>query len=201
MLKTAVLVSGGGTNLNALLKAEREGKIKKTKITLVIADRACPALGKANTDGKKTILIDKALYKGEEFTRRLLSVLKDEEIDIIVLAGFLKILSSSVIKAYKDRIINIHPSLIPSFSGKGFYGIKVHEEALKRGVKITGATVHLVNEIPDGGKILLQKSVLIGENDNPETLQKKVMEKAEWIILPKALEELASKITNEEIEL
>lgn len=197
MLKTAVLVSGGGTNLNALLKAEMEGKIKHTKITLVIADRPCPAIGKANKNGKKTILIDKTLYRGEEFTKRLLTVLEDEEIDIIVLAGFLKILSSPVIKAYKDRIINIHPSLIPSFSGKGFYGIKVHEEALKRGVKITGATVHLVNEIPDGGKILLQKSVLIGENDNPETLQKKVMEEAEWIILPKALEELASKITKE----
>ena len=191
MVKIAVLTSGGGTNLEAILCAEEAGEIRSGKVELVIADReGCHSLKRAeNLDRKK---LGRAAFE-----EKLLEILESEDIELVVLAGFLTILSEAFIRRYSDRIINIHPSLIPSFSGKGFYGLKVHEEALRRGVKITGATVHLVNEIPDGGRILFQKAVNVEDGDTPEILQQRVMREAEWVIFPKAVEYMSAKIEGE----
>lgn len=185
--RIAVLVSGGGTNLQALIDAQKSGIIKSGKITLVVSNKKdAYALTRAENAGIKTAVIEK---KGNpNFESDITALLKAEGIDIIVLAGFMCILSESFTKQFENRILNVHPSLIPSFCGEGFYGLRVHEAALNYGVKVTGATVHFVNEIPDGGKIILQKAVSIEENDTPETLQKRVMEQAEWIILPQAVE-------------
>lgn len=193
-IKVAVLVSGGGTNLGALIKAERSGIIKSGTISLVISNKVgAYALERAKDAGIEALTITKAECGSQEaFEERLICELKSHGIELIVLAGFMSILSKRFTSEFKDRIINVHPSLIPSFCGKGYYGLRVHEAALEYGVKVTGATVHFVNEIPDGGKIILQKSVSIKKGDTPEILQKRVMEKAEWIILPRACE-LVSK--------
>ena len=196
MTNIAVMVSGGGTNLQALIDAEKAGKIPHGQIRLVIAsnDRAY-ALQRAEKENIPSVVIRHKDYPvQEEFDQKIVDTLHEYQIDMVVLAGYLSILGPTMIRAYEDRIINIHPYLIPSFCGKGFYGLKVHEEALKRGVRVTGATVHLVNEIPDGGRILKQKAVEVKEGDTPETLQKRVMEQAEWILLPEACEELAERI-------
>ena len=197
MVRIAVLVSGGGTNLEALLKAEEAGRIPSGRIELVVADRPSYALERAANHGRKAVLIERRKTGMKLFSSELIDVLCNHRIDMVILAGFLSILPPSVIDHYRDRIINIHPSLIPSFCGKGFYGLKVHEAALKRGVKVTGATVHLVNEIPDGGRILIQKAVAVLPGDDPETLQKRVMEEAEWKILPEAAQMIAKEIEDE----
>ncbi|MBO7217176.1 MAG: phosphoribosylglycinamide formyltransferase [Clostridia bacterium] len=191
--RIAVLVSGGGTNLQALIDAEKNGIIKSGEIKLVISNKSdAYALTRAKNVGIETAVIEK---KGNpNFENQLISRLDGAAIDIIVLAGFMCILSADFTNHFKDRIINVHPSLIPSFCGEGFYGLRVHEAALSYGVKVTGATVHFVNEIPDGGKIILQKAVDIKDGDTPEILQKRVMEEAEWKILPEATELLSSKI-------
>ena len=193
MLKTkiAVLVSGGGTNLQALIDAENSGLLKSGEIVLVASNNPNAfALQRAEDNGIKAVVMS-----SEE---ALLQVFREEGIELVVLAGFLKILSPAFISAYEDRIINIHPSLIPSFCGKGCYGLHVHEKALEYGVKVTGATVHYVNEIPDGGQIIAQKAVEILEGDTPETLQRRVMEQAEWVLLPKAVEEISEKLVRGE---
>ncbi|MBE5769399.1 MAG: phosphoribosylglycinamide formyltransferase [Clostridiales bacterium] len=196
MVKTAILVSGGGTNLQAIIDAKRAGEIPAAELSLVIAsnDKAY-ALERARLAGIPTAVVHKE--KGEDiahYGERLLEVLHGHNIDVAVLAGFLTILPENVIRAYDHRIINIHPSLIPSFCGEGFYGLKVHEAALQKGVKVTGATVHFVNEIPDGGDIIAQKAVEVLPGDTPEILQKRVMEQAEWLLLPRALQEVASQL-------
>lgn len=190
MLNIAVLISGGGTNLQALIDAQRAGRIPSGRIVLVVSDRAnAYGLVRARENGIKAILLDKKTFPDSgNFNAELLKTLKAHDIDIVVLAGFLSILEENVVKEYDNRMINIHPSLIPSFCGEGFYGLKVHEAALNRGVKITGATVHFVNGIPDGGDIILQKAVEVHEGDTPEQLQRRVMEEAEWQILPTAVE-------------
>ena len=193
------MVSGGGTNLQALINAEKDGKIPHGKISLVIAsnDKAY-ALQRAHHAGIETEVIRHKDYVDQDaFDQKIVDVLHAYHIDMVILAGYLSILGPGVIHAYEDRILNIHPSLIPSFCGKGYYGLKVHEAALARGVKVTGATVHLVNEIPDGGRILKQKAVYVEEGDTPETLQKRVMEQAEWILLPEAAAELAEQLDKE----
>lgn len=195
MINIAVLVSGGGTNLQALIDAQ--GKVlQHGKIKLVISSKPdVYALQRAEQAGIEHCVIAKRDYvTQEEFSNAILQQLQSYQIDMIVLAGYLSILDETVIHAYPNRIINIHPSLIPSFCGKGYYGLKVHEAALAYGVKVTGATVHIVNEIPDGGKILLQKAVDILPFDTPETLQQRVMEEAEWILLPQATEMIAKEI-------
>lgn len=190
----AVLVSGGGTNLQALIDAERSGIIKSGKISLVVSNNPDAfALERAKKAGIKTAVCNKKEL-GTSFETELIKLLEENKTDIIVLAGFMCILSENFTSRFADRIINVHPSLIPSFCGKGFYGLRVHEEALSYGVKVTGATVHYVNEIPDGGKIIMQKAVEIKEGDTPETLQKRVMEEAEWKILPLSLEKVCSEI-------
>lgn len=184
--KIAVLISGGGTNLQALLDAERAGKLPSGEISLVIADNPdAYALKRAAASGVASVVIPR---KDPSFEENMLTALQEHEIDLIILAGFLSILSASFIRHYEDRILNVHPSLIPSFCGKGFYGLRVHKAALEYGVKVTGATVHFVNEIPDGGKIILQKAVDILPEDTPQILQQRVMEQAEWILLPAAAE-------------
>ena len=194
----AVLVSGGGTNLQALIDAQKSGIIHSGEIKLVVSNNPnAYALQRAKNTNIKTAAIEKKKLSQDEFEKELLSVLSENEIDLIILAGFMCILTESFIEHYRDRIINVHPSLIPSFCGKGFYGLRVHEAALSYGVKVTGATVHFVNEIPDGGKIILQKAVYIEEGDTPETLQKRVMENAEWIILPEAAEKVCEEIGEE----
>lgn len=195
MSNIAVLVSGGGTNLQALIDAEGN-VLQHGKIKLVISSKPdVYALQRAEKSGIDHCVIAKRDYiTQEEFSNALLKKLQSYQIDMIVLAGYLSILDETIIRAYPDRIINIHPSLIPSFCGKGYYGLKVHEAALEYGVKVTGATVHLVNEIPDGGKILLQKAVDILPSDTPEVLQQRVMEEAEWILLPQATEMIAKEI-------
>lgn len=194
MLKTkiAVLVSGGGTNLQALLDAQDKGIITDGEITLVISNKeGAYALERAkNHNVKSVVLSSKEL--GKDFEAKLIETLENENIDIIVLAGFMKILSEDFTSRYPKRIINVHPSLIPSFCGEGFYGLKVHEAALSYGVKVTGATVHFVNEIPDGGEIIMQKAVCIEEGDTPEILQKRVMEQAEWLILPESVQKVCA---------
>ena len=187
--KIAVLVSGGGTNLQALIDAEKSGIIKNGNISLVISNvSGAYALQRAENAGIKTeTVIKKELGSQKAFEEKIISLLTENEIDLIVLAGFMSILSEDFTRTYPHRIINVHPSLIPSFCGKGFYGLYVHEAALTKGVKVTGATVHFVNEIPDGGEIVLQKAVEIKEDDTPEVLQKRVMVEAEWNILPEAV--------------
>ena len=198
-IKVAVLVSGGGTNLGALIAAEKKGIITSGEISLVISNKVgAYALERARMVGIESLTVTKAECGSQEaFEDRLLEELRSRGIELIVLAGFMAILSEKFTSAYKDRIINVHPSLIPSFCGKGFYGLRVHEAALEYGVKVTGATVHYVNEIPDGGKIILQKSVEIQDGDTPELLQKRVMEEAEWIILPMACELVSKKLLAE----
>lgn len=188
----SVLVSGGGTNLQALIDAQNNGIIKSGKINLVISNNPDAfALERAKNAGIKTAICNKKEL-GAEFETKLIETLEENNTDIIVLAGFMCILSERFTSHFANRIINVHPSLIPSFCGKGFYGLHVHEAALKYGVKVTGATVHFVNEIPDGGKIIMQKAVEIKEGDTPEVLQKRVMEEAEWKILPLSLEKVCS---------
>ncbi len=193
--RIAVLVSGGGTNLQALIDAQKSGIIKSGEIALVVSNvESAYALERAKNNNIATAYIPS---KSPDFEAQLIKTLKDNKIDIIVLAGFMKILSGDFTKTFENRIINVHPSLIPSFCGKGFYGLKVHEEALRYGVKVTGATVHFVNEIPDGGDIIMQKAVYIEAGDTPEILQKRVMEQAEWIILPEACEMISQKYIKE----
>lgn len=192
--RIAVLVSGGGTNLQALIDAQQSGIITSGEISLVISNNPDAfALERAKKAGIKTAVCNKKEL-GDRFETELISVLEENNTDIIVLAGFMCILSKNFTSHFADRIINVHPSLIPSFCGKGFYGLKVHEAALEYGVKVTGATVHFVNEIPDGGKIIMQKAVEIKEGDTPETLQRRVMEEAEWKILPLSLQKVCEKI-------
>ena len=194
--KIAVLVSGGGTNLQALIDAEKRGELGNGKISLVIASKAdVYALERAKNAGIETLVISKKECScPSEFEDKLISSLNERGIDLIVLAGFMCILSKKFTDAFSNRILNVHPSLIPSFCGEGFYGLKVHEKALEYGVKVTGATVHFVNEIPDGGEIILQKAVEIKDGDTPEILQKRVMEEAEWKILPQAAELVSAKL-------
>ena len=198
MKKITVLVSGGGTNLEALISACQNGKIQNGKISLVISSNPnAYAIERAKAANINTVIVDRKQYiDALKFNDRLLQELKKENPDIIVLAGFMCILDKRIIEHFKNKIINVHPSLIPSFSGKGFYGLHVHEAALRRGVKITGATVHFVNEIPDGGPIILQKCVPVHNNDTPEILQKRVMEQAEWLILPEAVSLICSDKIN-----
>jgi phosphoribosylglycinamide formyltransferase-1 len=196
VVKIAVFVSGGGTNLQALIDAEKSGIIKSGKISLVISNKQdAYALTRAKDNNIKTeVVLKKDFASAHAFEEKLVEILKENEIDIIVLAGFMSILTKYFTDTYKDRILNVHPSLIPSFCGEGFYGLKVHEAALSYGVKVTGATVHFVNEIPDGGKIIKQKAVYIKDGDTPEVLQKRVMQEAEWIILPEAVEEVSKSL-------
>ena len=200
MIKIAVLVSGGGTNLQALINAQNDGIIKNGKITLVISNNSkAYALERAKTAKIKTAVVSRKQFpNNDDFNAELIAVLKNNKIDLVVLAGFLCILSKDFISAFENRIINVHPSLIPSFCGDGYYGLKVHEKALEYGVKVTGATVHFVNEVVDGGKIIMQKSVNVRKNDTPLTLQKRVMQQAEWKILPKAVELVCTSIQNGE---
>ena len=196
MVRTAVLVSGGGTNLQAILDAKAAGKIPSAEIALVVASNSrAYALTRAENAGVPGVVVHKE--KDEDIVHyggRLLEVLRAHDIGLVVLAGFLTILPENVIRAYDHRIINIHPSLIPSFCGAGFYGLRVHEAALRKGVKVTGATVHFVNEIPDGGDIIAQKAVNVEPGDTPETLQRRVMEQAEWLLLPRAVEDVAKAL-------
>lgn len=198
-VKIAVLVSGGGTNLQALLENERAGMIPDGKIELVLSNNPnAYALTRAENFGVKAVCVSKQDYP--DFTQRenkMIEVLKENGIQLIVLAGYLSILSQNFTTEFANRIINIHPSLIPSFCGAGYYGLKVHESALAYGVKVTGATVHYVNEIPDGGKIIMQKAVEIQDGDTPEILQKRVMEQAEWIILPQATQKVCKLLKGE----
>ena len=194
--RIAVFVSGGGTNLEHLLLAQEAGQIPHGEIVLVCASNEIAyALTRAANHGVPGVAVPKKQMIQDAFEAALNEKLSEYRVDIIVLAGFLSILSAGFVKQWPDRIINVHPSLIPSFCGKGMYGLKVHEAALARGVKVTGATVHLVNEIPDGGRILLQKAVDILPGDTAEFLQRRVMEQAEWILLPQALEILCKQIT------
>jgi phosphoribosylglycinamide formyltransferase-1 len=192
----AVFVSGGGTNLQALMDAERAGMIKSGTIRLVVSNNkdAYALTREKNYNVETRVVLRRDYENSHDFEAALIGVLKEADIDMIVLAGFMSILSPDFINEYRDRMINVHPSLIPSFCGKGCYGLHVHEKALEYGVKVTGATVHYVNEIPDGGKIILQKAVEVHEGDTPEILQKRVMEQAEWIILPQATEMIAKQI-------
>ena len=202
MVRAAVLVSGGGTNLQAIIDAKQAGKIPSAELALVVASNASAyALTRAENAGIAHAVLRKEKGEApENYGKRLLTLLRENAIDVVVLAGFLTILPENVIRAYDHRILNIHPSLIPSFCGDGFYGLHVHEAALKRGVKVTGATVHFVNEITDGGDIIAQKAVEVLPGDTPETLQRRVMEQAEWILLPQALEQVAGKIAKKREE-
>ena len=202
MVRAAGLVSGGGTNLQAIIDAKRAGKIPSAELALVVASNASAyALTRAENAGIAHAVLRKEKGEApENYGERLLTLLRENAIDVVVLAGFLTILPENVIRAYDHRILNIHPSLIPSFCGDGFYGLHVHEAALKRGVKVTGATVHFVNEITDGGDIIAQKAVEVLPGDTPETLQRRVMEQAEWILLPQALEQVAGEIAKKREE-
>lgn len=195
-IRIAVLVSGNGTNLQSLINAQKNKIIKSGKIELVISNNSNAFALKRAEKSKIPfeIISKKECKKIEEFEKKLKEILKSYKIELIVLAGFMSVLSKNFVKDYPKRIINIHPSLIPSFCGKNFYGIKVHEEAIKRGVKITGATTHFVNEIIDGGEIIMQKAVKVLDNDTAEKLQKRVMESAEWIILPKTVEKVCKSL-------
>lgn len=194
--KIAVLVSGGGTNLQALIDAQNSGIIHSGEITLVISNNQnAYALTRAQNAGIKALYISKKELKSQEaFEAAMIDALEENKIDLIVLAGFMSILSERFTSRYDHRILNIHPSLIPSFCGTGYYGLRVHEAALEKGVKVTGATVHFVNEIPDGGEIIAQKAVEVEDGDTPEILQRRVMEQAEWIILPQAVEKISAKL-------
>ena len=193
-MKIAVLVSGGGTNLQAIIDAIADGKIKNTEIALVISNKdGAYALERAKNAGVKGVCISpKQFVDKEAYSQEMIKVLKENEVELIVLAGFLVVLPESFVNAFEGKIINIHPSLIPSFCGDGFYGLKVHEKALERGVKVTGATVHYVDCGTDTGPIIAQKAVYIEQGDTPEILQKRVMEQAEWVILPKAIDDIAN---------
>ena len=195
--KIAVFVSGGGTNLQALIDAEKAGKIPHGEIALVVASKpGVFALERAAKAGIKSIVVERKKYPDKpSFEADLKKTLDENGIDMIVLAGFMLVLSADFVKQYPDRIINVHPALIPSFCGDGFYGLHVHEAVLNYGVKVTGATVHFVNEVTDGGKIILQTAVDVLDGDTPEVLQKRVMEQAEWIILPQAAEIVAKKLS------
>lgn len=194
--RIAVLVSGGGTNLAALIKAEKKGQLKSGKIELVISNKAdAYALERAAAaDIPTAVVLKSECGSSALFEARIKELLCEYKIDIIVLAGFMAILSADFTSAYPERIINVHPSLIPAFCGKGFYGLHVHEAALEYGVKVTGATVHFVNEVPDGGRIIMQKAVNIRDDDTPKTLQARVMRLAEWQILPKAVEQVSADL-------
>ena len=194
--RIAVLVSGGGTNLQALIDAQNSGIINSGSIALVISNNAkAYALERASKAGiSAEVVLKKELGSQAAFENKIKELLSQYKIDLIVLAGFMSILSEDFTRDYPERILNVHPSLIPSFCGKGYYGLRVHEEALAYGVKVTGATVHFVNEIPDGGKIIMQKAVDILEGDTPEILQKRVMEQAEWKILPAAVEKVSEML-------
>lgn len=194
--KIAVLVSGGGTNLQALIDAQSQGVLKSGKIALVLSNhRDAYALTRAENAGIHTETVIKSEFGSQEaFEDRIMQLLDGEGIDLIVLAGFMSILSERFTRHYEKRIINVHPSLIPSFCGQGFYGLRVHEAALAKGVKVTGATVHYVNEIPDGGEIIMQKAVNVHDGDTPQILQKRVMRLAEWKILPKAAEKVCAEM-------
>ena len=198
----AVLVSGGGTNLQAILDAQEAGSLKSGQVVLVVSDRAgAYALERARKAGVPGKEINKKACGGQAaFEAQLEAALTEAKADLIILAGFLSILSEDFTRRHDHRILNIHPSLIPSFCGAGYYGLKVHEAALARGVKVTGATVHFVNEIPDGGEIIAQKAVDIQPGDTAETLQRRVMEQAEWILLPQAAEEVSARIVRERAE-
>ena len=194
--RIAVMVSGGGTNLQALINAQKNGIISSGSIELVVCNKqGAYALERAEKAGIKAVYMSRKTEGSQAaFEEALAKLLKDEKIDLIVLAGFLSILSENFTNQFAGRIINIHPSLIPSFCGEGFYGLTVHERALAYGVKVTGATVHFVNEVPDGGRIIIQKAVYIEEGDTPEVLQRRVMEQAEWIILPQATEMVCKQL-------
>lgn len=196
--RIAIFVSGGGTNLEALLKAQESGAIPHGEIVLVCAsNESAYALTRAANHGVPAVAVPRKQMSQEAFERTLSLKLAEYRVDLIVLAGFLSILSADFVARWPERILNVHPSLIPAFCGKGYYGLKVHEAALERGVKVTGATVHLVNEIPDGGRILLQKAVEVLPDDTPEVLQHRVMEQAEWILLPQAAELLSAEVLKE----
>ena len=196
--RIAVFVSGGGTNLEHLLLAQEAGQPPHGEIVLVCAsNESAYALTRAANHGVPGVAVPKKQLTQEAFEAVLTEKLAEYRVDMIVLAGFLSILSENFVKQWPERVLNVHPSLIPSFCGKGMYGLKVHEAALAKGVKVTGATVHLVNEIPDGGRILLQKAVEVLPGDTPEVLQKRVMEQAEWVLLPQAAELLANQIVQE----
>lgn len=197
--KVAVLVSGGGTNLQAIIDAVKSGIIKSAGIELVISDKPdAYALKRAENAGiKSEVISKKECGSSKVFEEKIIKTLDENGIELIVLAGFMTILSAEFTAHYEKRIINIHPSLIPSFCGEGFFGLRVHKAALEKGVKVTGATVHYVNEIPDGGEIIAQKAVCVEDGDTPEILQKRVMEQAEWIILPEAVEAVSRKIIGE----
>lgn len=199
MVKIGVLVSGGGTNLQALLDAQKRGEIPDGEIALVIASRKkAYALERARMAGVPALALPRRDYENPaDYDAALLTALQEAGVELVVLAGFLCVLGEKMLKGYEGRIVNVHPSLIPAFCGDGFYGLHVHEAALERGVKVTGATVHLVNEVTDGGPILLQKAVEVLEGDTPESLQKRVMEQAEWVLLPKAVSMLCQKIEKE----
>ena len=194
----AVLVSGGGTNLEALFNAQAAGDLPHGEIVLVLSSNpGAFALERAKRRGVPAFAVSRRELGPEGFEAALMKKLVEYRVDLVVLAGFLSILSENFVRRWPDRIVNVHPSLIPAFCGKGYYGLKVHEAALRRGVKVTGATVHLVNEIPDGGRILLQKAVEVQPGDTPETLQRRVMEQAEWVLLPRAVEQLSAHIAME----
>ena len=199
MVKIGVLVSGGGTNLQALLDAQKRGEIPDGKISLVIASRKkAYALERAREAGVPALALPRRDYeKTADYDAALLTALQEAGVELVVLAGFLCVLGEKMLRGYEGRIVNVHPSLIPACCGDGFYGLHVHEAALARGVKVTGATVHLVNEVTDGGPILLQKAVEVLEGDTPESLQKRVMEQAEWVLLPQAVSMLCQKIEKE----
>ena len=193
--RVAVLVSGGGTNLQAILDASARGEMPSAKVALVVSSNPKAfALERARRAGVETAVCPRAGRTQAEFESELEGVLRTHEIDLIVLAGFMTILSAAFVSEYPERILNVHPSLIPSFCGAGFYGLRVHRAVLDYGVKVTGATVHFVNEIPDGGRIIAQKAVDVLEGDTPESLQRRVMEQAEWVLLPRAVEKVASEM-------
>ncbi len=197
--RIAVLVSGGGTNLQALIDAQASGVIAHGEIALVISSKPDAfALERAKKAGIPTeVVIKKSFASAEEYEQKMAEIIDNGKIDLIVLAGFMSILGEGFTSRYPERIINVHPALIPSFCGKGFYGLRVHEAALDYGVKVSGATVHFVNEIPDGGRIIMQKAVDVFDGDTPEILQKRIMEQAEWVILPQSVEKISREIIGE----
>ena len=198
-IKTAVFVSGGGTNLQALIDAKNSGIITDADFTLVLSsNEQAYALTRAENAGIKTAVVSrKAAENQQDFERQILKILDENEIELIVLAGFMSILSADFTRRYDERIINVHPALIPSFCGKGYYGLHVHEAALEYGVKVSGATVHFVNEVPDGGKIIMLKAVDVHDDDTPESLQRRIMEQAEWIILAQSVQKVAAKLKSD----